>query len=60
MKLGNFKSNQISYIKLSGTYVMTGTDPFDSDDVVWWFIKPTNHLKLIKIGGIVLFRTLFS
>ncbi|AQW21205.1 hypothetical protein PL11_004335 [Lentilactobacillus curieae] len=49
-RMGNFKSKWISYTKVQGSYVMTGTDPFDEDQVIWWFIKPVNNWKQIKIG----------
>lgn len=47
--LGTFTSTQISYIKIRGSYVMTGTDPKNAQNVIWWFVKPINRKK-IKLG----------
>ncbi len=50
--LGNFKSGWITYIKVKelGTYVMSGMDPVNSSKVIWWFIKPIQKWKKIRIG----------
>mgnify|MGYP006957240377 CR=1 FL=1 len=46
---GSFTSKAISYIKIKGSYVMTGKDPQNDQKIIWWFIKPINS-KRIELG----------
>ena len=49
-KIGSFYSKWLSYMKVNGVYIITGTYSDSTNDVIWWFVKPNKSWTKIRIG----------